>query len=167
MPRIITKKGNAIKMLLDGEANCFFHVVNQVGAMGAGVAAQVKKFFPRTYSDYYHNCKDKKYDLLGEALITEENGITIFNLFAMKEMNKIGPLSYDGFYKSFYDSVFCLNRLRDYVSYDLKVVIPYRIGCDLAGGKWPIVDAMIKTIIDENAGPFIEFAIVEWDGSFV
>lgn len=167
MSNITTKKGNAIKMILDGEANCFFHVVNQVGAMGAGIAAQVKKFFPRTYADYYHNCKGKKYDLLGEALICEENDVMIFNLFAMKEMNKIGPLSYDGFYLSFFDSVFYLNKLNDCSQYNLKVVIPHKIGCDLAGGKWPIVDAMIKTIIDEWADPSIEFTIVEWDGSFI
>lgn len=57
----------------------YAHGCNCAGAMGAGIAIEFRKRWPRMYEEYAVRCADKRFQL-GDVFVWSEEGATIYNL---------------------------------------------------------------------------------------
>ena len=144
--------------LFSSNADVIAHQVNCRGAMGSGVAKQIRIEFPGAYVHYKCACKTAGKDparLLGYTQITlvrlsNDYTVRVANLFAQDNFG------YDGRQYTDYEAFrTCLFKLRLYVDTvaelqgkRLSIAMPYRIGCDRGGGDW---DTIYK-IIEEEIG---------------
>ena len=130
--------------VLTSDADVILHQVNCKGVMGAGLALQIKKKYPKVFSDYCLLCShaSPSSSLLGSVLfVPVRTDQSIGNLFAQ-----------DGF-ASYGIGLYCLtqyDKLRECMKiinerYKGKTVaLPHKLGCGLAGGNWDIVLEIIK-----------------------
>lgn len=142
---ITIKKGDVLR----SRAMYICHQVNCMGAMGAGVAKQIKALYPEVYEEYKRVCYEHRRnpaELLGQNLGVRVNDERmIINLF--------GQLDY-----SYSHSCTDLNALRTacvsvarYIPPDVEIAMPYRIGCGLAGGDWGAVLDMLTEVFEHNS----------------
>lgn len=135
-------------------ADLIAHQVNCQGAMGSGVAKQIRMLFPGAYAYYrsvWEGSKGSSEKLLGTTWISVENtpdGQEVFvaNMFAQDRYGYEGKqyTDYTAFRK-------CLAQLRAFADTfrrthgrELQIAMPYRIGCDRGGGDWNIVSKIIN-----------------------
>lgn len=145
------------------------HVCNSKKVMSAGIAAQIKKVYPEMYQadlETEYDCDSK----LGTySFATLPDGRLGFNIYAMKGMGNDGTplgrnLCYDHFYNALIRIIEFVNINYEFEVNDngdsiLNIGIPKFIGCVLAGGRWPIVLAMLEDI--EELYPNVNFHIYE------
>ena len=92
--------------------------------------------------------------------------------FSFAHIDEIDGVEVDGFVANLYGQFDCTRTSlgdRD-VSYDAlynamcsirdkfqyqTILFPYQIGSNLAGGRWPIVEAMIRSVFEEHQFPVI------------
>lgn len=130
------------------------HQVNAMGVMGGGIALAIKQKYPYVYDIYRCFCGGKnggykeKSEILGQVCyILENDGVTIANLFGQYSYGRTTRYTdYDGLQKALQD----LHDKAGSVGKSI-VVIPYNIGCGLAGGDWTIVEPMIHDIFSDNS----------------
>lgn len=133
--------------------NCGAHIIghqtNGRGVMGAGLAADVRRRYPAVYDAYVRYCygHDPK-SLLGTNLLVCEdgrpgafydgNGVVIANLFGQAYTSRTHKMTDE-------DAVLAaLTRLAAYArSRNLNVALPYKMGCNLGGGDWNVIEALI------------------------
>ena len=146
--RMLTiKTGN----LLNSGADVIIHQVNCLGVMGTGVARQIRERWPEVYKAYQKKCAEcEKYPdyLLGHTQIVPiGNNKYIANVF--------GQLGYGpGCSHTVYDKlesgiIDTIEVFLNYLSHDgVRVGMPWKIGCGLAGGNWrktyDIIEAIAK-----------------------
>lgn len=133
--------------LLQSDCDIICHQVNCRGAMGAGIAKQIKEKFPTVYSYYKRRCdRSIAENLLGTV------DIIPYQLYPCKSIaNLYAQLNYGGDTNNTdYEALReCLESVSEYSRlYGGKIGIPYGIGCGLAGGNWDIVYAIIKAVFD-------------------
>ena len=66
------------------------HGCNVVGAMGAGVAADIKQAFPSMYDEYHQLCKDHKVrpgDIFASEQLLNGRNIMVYNLMTQTGLN--------------------------------------------------------------------------------
>lgn len=130
--------------ILDSGADVICHQVNCQGAMGAGLAKQIRQRWPDAYEDYINFCSlSGPYDKLGEVKLTEVSpGKYIAHAFAQLNYGRknLCYTSYDALSSCFE----YLARLQ--YEWGVRVAFPYGIGCGLAGGDWNVVRANIEDI---------------------
>ena len=137
--------------LLKTDVEVIAHQTNTKGAMGAGIALQIKKKYPEVYEDYVDFCKSvkKSKDLLGECLIVETNkGNFVANVFGEDTFYPKGIRHTD--YTALEGS---LNFLKTWMKGNgIKTCgVPDHIGCGLAGGDWDgVVLPMLKNIFEKD-----------------
>lgn len=106
------------------------HVVNPDGVMGAGLALQIAKKYPIVKEDYIKSCNNGL-NYLGYVSDNQINHkLWIFNLFAMNSLKCLQPR----FQLPAFEE--CLSRVIDTLPSNIKVYVPEKIGCGLAGGNW-------------------------------
>ena len=139
--------------LFESDAELLLHQVNCKGIMGSGIALTIKQQYPKVYKEYVNFCKDyvdelKTYELLGKTLIVPINMTqSIVNVFGQ-----------DGFGKGLQTDYKAIKWAFEMLAYTLKsedikkIALPYKMGCDRAGGDW----GTYLGIIEE--------ALEEWDG---
>ena len=151
--------GNLFTEFSEGRLDAIAHVTNCKQVMGSGVALQVKKLYPYAYKAYMRAAP-----VLGNisfAGVEGKRGKIVFNLNAQYNYGNDGRrhLNYEAFYK-------CLNDLRnefgfidkEFSDFSIDTLgIPYKMGCDRAGGNWNIVTAMI----DEVLSPVVNVVAVK------
>lgn len=134
------------------------HVVNDIPAMGAGVALALLRKWPAVREKYMewglHEDGDEANTSdefgLGEIqLVKVEEDIFVVNMVAQHGvgLDKDGkpPIRYDALRE-------CFQKVRNSVWYmederenaRITVHLPYKIGCDLAGGSWDLVKDIIQ-----------------------
>ncbi len=124
--------------LQTGEIQVMMHVCNNVGVMGAGIAAVVKKNYPAAYDAYIgyglHNA--------GLNLGTISTSAPVINLHAQDGYGYAGKryLNYEALYISLTRA--CDWCIKNAIS---RVGIPYGMGSNRAGGDWNIVCSMIHS----------------------
>jgi len=123
------------------------HQVNCMGKMGAGVALQIRKTWPIVYDEYIKEFKLNNLQL-GKIFITQiSEQLFIANLCAQHYYGKTAKhTNYDAVYN-------CLNLLNyQMIRYNinLDVYFPYKMGCNLAGGNWNIIETIIRETITNN-----------------
>lgn len=130
-------------------ANIIAHQVNCKGAMGKGIAKTIAEKYPLVKKEYQRICfvPDDKV-LLGTCqIVNVENNYYIANLF--------GQYNYGANRNVVYTDLDALRKsmatLADFIKKkDLSLAIPYKIGCDLAGGDWDKVYPMICEVFKDT-----------------
>ena len=128
------------------------HVCNLEHTMGAGIAKHIKEKYPEAYeADQKTVISDK--NRLGSysvANVMHKAGTRnvlgpgfIINIYAMPNF---GEFSYDAFYKAMSYLSHKLGEIKEKTGFYLTVGVPYGIGCNLAGGNWPITRAILEEI---------------------
>lgn len=131
--------------LLEVKSGIICHQVNCIGAMGAGIALQIKNKWPVVFNDYKKECQlfvhnPKK--LLGkvqDTLVSDK--LVVANCFGQVYPGRNGIMTD---YQAWDDILEKLNDLSNFFSLELH--FPYMVGCGLAGGNW---DTMLNKIRDK------------------
>ena len=139
--------------LFEDDVDVVCHQVNCRGTMGKGVAKQFAEKFPRSARAYWlyvntirqlFGVENAAENLLGQVVWEKEKGVWTCSMFAQDAY---------GYGKCFTDyAAFrkCCKHLRAHLEQEwnskdrVKVGMPYKIGCGLAGGDWSIVHAIIE-----------------------
>ena len=129
------------------ENSVLVHQTNCQGVMGAGIALQIRQKFPNTFATYKKVCDNLSYfdkkSLLGTIIYTQEQyqgkNIFIANCFGQFRYGRDKRYTeYDALEK-------CFEEIKNRADIDQTIVIPYKIGCNNAGGDWNIVSKIIET----------------------
>ena len=125
------------------------HQVNCQGRMKSGVAAAIRKKWPRVYTDYkdwLEIFKKRNESPLGTNSLTfTDDGKLIVNMFAQDNYG------YDGRRYTSYDAFWlCLNKIKYYAAKDTSIAFPYGIGCGLGGANWHIIYTMIEEVLSKD-----------------
>ena len=146
-------KGDATKPLItEGEYSVICHCCNTLGAWGAGFVLALSKRFPKVKEHYLSLIKSIKPDeRLGKVGFVKTNkNIVVANILGQDRIYRSAdgkiPLNYEALregFKNVYD------KFIDYKNIPFTIHMP-RIGCGLAGGKWEIVEDIIKKKITKK-----------------
>ncbi len=139
--------------LLDANAEIVAHVCNCFCVMGSGVAAAIKAEYTEAYDA---DCKTVKADksklgTVSLAVVTDptqhknQNIKAVANLYGQFKFGGERDLNYESIYRALVE---LKNRLKPSIK---TVALPYKAGCDRAGGDWRIVEKMIEVVF-ENSG---------------
>lgn len=125
--------------ILDITNGIIVHQVNCQGVMGAGIALQIRRRWPKVYTAYHRLCLEEQRGtkLLGRIQMVGTTGkLTICNLFGQHRYGRNRRYTdYDAVRKA-------LSRLAE-LSMSRQIYIPYNMGCANAGGDWDIVSGII------------------------
>ena len=157
--------GNGKKMIV--------HCCNDLGKMGSGVALAILNKWPKVREDYirWHKTgqtmvfdrkdgfvQDGSFKLGNVQFIRVVVGeLLVINMIAQHDIvsiDGIPPIRYDAMKE-------CLKKVYE-MAYESKasVHIPYKMGCDRAGGSWDIVE---KMIIEELCDKDIDVTVYDID----
>ena len=134
--------------IFDSKANIICHQVNCQGIMGSGVAAEVKKRYPKVFQKYRQEYLDGKLNIGHVCFVTARQDQVIANMCGQDNFG------YDGTMYTRYDALQkCLDEVEEYAiyEYDVKPVIafPYKMSCHRGGGDWNVVYKMIKDTFED------------------
>lgn len=138
--------------LFDTTAPIIAHQVNCKGAMGSGVARQVKKIDQLVYEQYRDLCyANYPMALLGTAQPCYSKVLSKFivNLFGQENYGT-NPQKYTNITALF--QAMCGLRYFMLGRKDLRIAMPYRIGCARGGADW-----------DKEVFPMIRLIFLETD----
>ncbi len=135
--------------------NVISHCANCQGVMSAGIAAQIKKRYPKAYE------ADKKYHIAsvnlgvgqlgGYSAADVGDGKIVVNLYGQDGYGTATrQLNYEAIYKSM-ETVAKNMGQKPHSSYIIG--FPYGMGCGLAGGNWTIIESMINAIFEPTKIP--------------
>lgn len=136
--------------LLKSGCDIICHQTNCFGAMGAGIALQIKKQFPEVYSQYKQHCqKNDPAKLLGTIQSVRAGNLVVINCFSQYNYSSVRK-------QTDYNAVrLCMNAVKEFVlkkakefGRPVRVGFPDHYGCGLAGGDWSIVLPIIKEELD-------------------
>ena len=159
--------------LLKSDCTVVAHQANCFSTMGAGIARQIKQQFPEAYVadvEYIY----KKVDRLGRFSFSpcignsEYPRKTVFNLYGQFDMGGAVATNYNALRTA-------LEGMLDYIvkyhtdSLDtIKIGVPYKIGCGIAGGNWAIVEKMLDYVSELYGIPIYVYKFDEprpvWSG---
>ena len=142
--KIVT--GNVLK----AKENIVAQQTNCMGAMGAGIARQIRKKYPKVYLEYKEFCSQHNSfppDLLGKCQVVEvDKGKYVANLFGQYDCGKRGIK-----WTNYVSLSKALRKLEKFArEHGLSVAIPHGIGCRLAGGSWDVVSKMIYEVFESS-----------------
>lgn len=152
-----TIKGDLVKLAKEGYFNTIVHGCNCFCTMGAGIAKQIKKEFPKVYEQDKSTVKGdvNKLGDYSECLVGIGTGVSdyiiVINAYTQYTYWEERPVEYSAIRDVF-------SKLNTQVNLG-KIGIPM-IGAGLAGGDWKI----IESIINETT-PNLDITLVEYDGN--
>lgn len=126
------------------------HCANCFCCMGGGIAREIAKRFPEA-KEVDDKTEKGARTKLGKSSIARIPSFKfrpkpkfILNMYAQFDYGSdFRKLDYEAFYS-------CLEE-SDYLFHSgLSFGMPYKIGCDRAGGDWSVVEAMIKSVFDKK-----------------
>ncbi len=145
--------------ILEVETGFIVHGCNMQGKMGSGVAKVLRDRYPTIYRPYAYLCEMRKNavdegtrNLYNIAPQEVRDGLFVINALTQEFYG------YDGAkYVSYEQIIKCFKEINDlipeYVAHglieDTTVNFPL-IGCDLGGGDWTVVSALIDEQIDDK-----------------
>ena len=140
-----------IKDLLEqDDINVICHICNLHQKMAAGIAKAISAKYPEAFEADKATPKDDPSKLGTFSFAKTDSGKLVVNIYAMPRM---GELSYDAFYKALVtlrDKCEAFNVKPDPNRISKIIGIPYNVGCDLAGGDFYVVSAIIKSIFGKS-----------------
>lgn len=134
------KKGDLVKAAQDGEVDYLLHGANCFSTMGSGIAASIKKTFPKAYE------ADRQYGLtpiqrIGDYTEAMIGNLTVVNLYCQYDYGTDYRRFEYGSFKSAL-SFFC----SDHVLGGKTIGLP-KIGCGLGKAKWDLVEAILVQVV--------------------
>jgi O-acetyl-ADP-ribose deacetylase (regulator of RNase III) len=79
-------------LFVEPALSAYAHGCNCAGSMGAGIAIEFKKRWPRMFDEYRARCKDGRFRL-GDVFVWSEAGRTIYNLGTQEHWKKKAQLA--------------------------------------------------------------------------
>ena len=129
--------------IFDVKEGVIVHQVNCQKTMGAGIAKEIKKRFPKVYKEYL-----KEDQQLGNAQLVEvDKNFYVANIFGQETY---GSNKRDTNYKAVRKAFKQVGNFIKANQYTLYV--PFKMGCGLAKGDWRIY----RDIIDEQCGDLVQ-----------
>lgn len=131
--------------LLAADVEAIGHCCNCFTTMGSGIAKAIKEKYPVVYAEDWKTVKGDKSKLGSFSLAKlsdSQNPMFCFNIYAQYNYGRDKRyLDYEALYSGFEATKeFCIkNNIR-------SLGLPYKIGCNLAGGNWNIVLCMIEEV---------------------
>lgn len=136
--------------LLKSDCDIIAHCCNCQSVMGGGIALQIKNQLPGAYTAYMHD-KRNPMDKLG-SMCCATSDIKDFGMV----YNLYGQFGYgrDKVQIDYTAFTLALNEMLLDISLEpfyreLKIGLPFKIGCDLAGGSWEVVSTIIERAFDK------------------
>lgn len=137
------KEGDLLIAASEGEVDAIAHCCNCWNTMGSGIAPKIKKKWPDVYAADCATIKGDRHKLGGYSKAVVEDGfLTVYNLYGQYGYSKRDQGIRDLNYNAIYDALDVMGE--DLVANGARRVGLPLIGCGLAGGKWSVVEAMIK-----------------------
>lgn len=136
--------------LLKSGCDILCHQANCLGAMGAGIALQIKNQYPAVFEAYKKHCRESdSTKLLGTIQPVPDGDSVIVNCFSQYHYSSVRK-------QTDYKAVrSCMQAVKDYaLSMSKKLGRPVRVGfpdhygCGLAGGDWSIVLPIIQQTLE-------------------
>lgn len=126
--------------ILDIDRGYILHQVNCKKVAGAGLALQIKEKYPTWYKLFMMTRP-----MLGMATLFQvDSELYIVNLFSQFDYGTDKRHTDYGAMES------ALENFKDfYYNPSIPVYAPYKIGCGLAGGEWPIVRELLGRAFDD------------------
>jgi len=122
------------------------HQCNCIGAMGAGLAKQIRDRWPHIYADYRKAIEQGELKLGGCRIAEAQPGIYIAHLAGQYGLGrrKFNRPATD--YLALSSALNELNRQINgsYVLMRMPIYIPFGIGCGLGGGDWEEVVKLLE-----------------------
>jgi O-acetyl-ADP-ribose deacetylase (regulator of RNase III) len=137
-------KGDATNPIGDG-AKLIIHVCNNVRAWGKGFVLAISRKWPQPE---YH-FKTARCMELGDVQFVQVDylkQISVCNMWGQDGIyskNGIPPIRYEALKK-------CFKKVLEHAKKNKMSIHCPRIGCGLAGGKWEIVEQMLKEAFVDN-----------------
>ncbi|ECB9649011.1 macro domain-containing protein [Listeria monocytogenes] len=156
MTQITYLKGDATNPMAKGNT-IIAHICNDVGGWGKGFVLAISREWKEPEKAYRKWYKDKNDFKLGEVqLIPVNDYISICNMIGQKGIktgSKGAPIRYEAVES-------CLEKLSEIAKEQQASIHMPRIGCGLAGGKWEIIEPIIRKTLIAND---IEVYIYDFD----
>ncbi|EAE7269967.1 TPA: macro domain-containing protein [Listeria monocytogenes] len=156
MTQITCLKGDATNPMAKGNT-IIAHICNDVGGWGKGFVLAISRKWEEPEKAYRKWYKDKNDFKLGEVqLIPVTDYISICNMIGQKGTktgSKGVPIRYEAVES-------CLEKLSEIAKEQQASIHMPRIGCGLAGGKWEIIEPIIRKTLIAND---IEVYIYDFD----
>jgi O-acetyl-ADP-ribose deacetylase (regulator of RNase III) len=126
------------------------HCSNCWHTMGSGIARIVREKYPLAFeADQATKIGAAKLGSCSMAKVNEEFHRTIVNLYGQNLFTRESLGDRDVSYDAIYDGFRELFRLTAGAQDVDKILIPWQMASDLAGGKWEIVSSIINTLKGE------------------
>jgi len=144
------------KNLLDADEKVIVQQVNHRGVMGAGLALQLKKKYPKMLEGYVEVCKKWSWEYCKEFGLVyfydAPDGKKVANLFGQDTYGWNAALTD---YLAVENGMKTINRY----CFDngVSVAIPFGMGCGLGGGDW---NRVLQIILDTHSEYENDFDIV-------
>jgi len=132
--------------LLKSDCTVIMHQANCFSTMGAGIARQIAFLYPGAErADREHPCSPK--GRLGSFSYSEEKDFTVVNLYGQFSFGPGRQTDYRALQNAI-DKFFTHAKESNI---DLsKVGVPFNLGSGLAGGRWSIVERILKEESDKH-----------------
>jgi O-acetyl-ADP-ribose deacetylase (regulator of RNase III) len=154
MPSITVLKGDATAPAVEGE-KIICHICNDIGGWGRGFVLALSKRWPAPeaqYRQWYKQGEPAGFRLGAIQLVEVEPGLAVANMIAQRDirtLNGVPPIRYDALRE-------CLTALATQAAARKASVHMPRIGCGLAGGSWPEVEAIIDgTLVAADVAVYV------------
>jgi O-acetyl-ADP-ribose deacetylase (regulator of RNase III) len=144
MPVLFTK-GDLFST--DG-VRAYGHGCNSAGAMGAGIAIEFKRRFPRMFDEYAARCADGRFGL-GDVFMWSEGDETVYNLGTQEHWRKKAQLP------ALAKSLRKMVELAENAGVE-RIGLP-RIGAGLGGLDWMRVKRVLEEVGKETKVSLIVF----------
>jgi O-acetyl-ADP-ribose deacetylase (regulator of RNase III) len=145
---------------LKGDATCpqakgnkvIAHVCNDLGGWGKGFVLAISKRWTepeRDYRAWHRQRAQNDFGLGAVQFVAVDQYITVANMIGqrgIKSGSKGPPIRYEALEK-------CLSKVGEWAIEEEASVHMPRIGCGLAGGKWPKVEPLIVRTLTERGVP--------------
>ncbi len=136
--------------IFNSDCDILVHQVNCKGKMGKGIALDIRNKYPYVYTSYKKFCKESN-NLGGDLHIVVVNrhingkALYVVNLFGQDGYgNNKRYTNYDWVENG-------IKLLADYAErHNLSIAIPYKMGCNNAGGNWEKIYQIIYNYLGNN-----------------
>ena len=121
------------------------HVCNDIGAWGAGFVLAISKRWPQPKTEYLKEKQLHGLTLGTVGFVQVEENTWVANMIAQRDIR-----SHDGVPPIRYDALkLCLAAVAIHAR-ELKAIVHMpRIGCGLAGGKWELIEPLIREALKD------------------
>jgi O-acetyl-ADP-ribose deacetylase (regulator of RNase III) len=131
------------KDILTVEHGIICHQVNAKGVMGAGLAAQVKLRFPRSFKDYreVYESGDLKLGNVVISLVSFEQQHYIAHIVGQHDYGRNAIFTN---YQALSIAFSSLKTFRESLDKKVPIFFPWKMGSGLGGGSWRVVKIIIE-----------------------